>query len=143
MLPDTTGGSYTLAASTGTVGGDNPSTTVTGAITISNIPEGTNVTLSVTGACTLSKTITSPECKPINTLPYYEPFDYTVGASIGSQQKWSNYNSGDDVLVVTNNLSYAGVSPIGNSASFSGAGFDCMKNLQVQLLQKVIYSLRF
>jgi len=127
-IPFTGGGtgSYTLVASTGTVGGDNPSTTATGSITISNIPEGTNVTLSVTGACTLSKTITSPECKPINTLPYYEPFDYTIGASIGSQQKWSNYNSGDDVLVVANNLSYAGVSTIGNSASFSGAGFDCM-----------------
>ncbi|MBP9848860.1 MAG: T9SS type A sorting domain-containing protein [Flavobacterium sp.] len=123
-IPFTGGGtgSYTLVASTGTVGGDNPSTTATGTITISNIPEGTNVTLSVTGACTLSKTITSPECKPINTLPLNESFPYTVGNSLNAEQKWTIVNTGDNILIEAGNLSYTGITPSGNSVSFIGTG---------------------
>lgn len=123
-IPFTGGGtgSYTLVASTGTVGGDNPSTTATGTITISNILEGTNVTLSVTGACTLSKTITSPECKPINTLPLNESFPYTVGNSLNAEQKWTIVNTGDNILIEAGNLSYTGITPSGNSVSFIGTG---------------------
>jgi len=126
-IPFTGGGtgSYTLAASVGTVGGDNPSTTAAGTMTISNIPEGTNVTLSVTGACTFSKTITSPECKVTNTLPYYEGFNYTAGNSLGAEQMWTNINSGDIISATAGSLSFTGLSNVGNSVSFAADGIDC------------------
>jgi hypothetical protein len=69
--------------------------------------------------------VTAPDCKPINVLPYNEPIDYEVGSSVGSQQKWSNYNSGDEVLVIADNLVYNGLTTTGNAASFSGAGSEC------------------
>jgi hypothetical protein len=126
-IPFTGGGtaSYTLAASAGTVGGDNPSTTAVGTITISNIPEGTNVTLSVTGACTLSKTITSPECKVTNTLPVSEPFNYSLGTTLNTSQMWTNTSVGsDEITTVSGNLSYTGITSTGNSISLSGTGSD-------------------
>lgn len=115
---------YTLNTSAGVISGDNPSTTAAGNIIISGIPEGTGVTLSVSGGCTFNKVMTSPECKPINTLPYSEPFNYAVGNSIGGEQKWTNVNTGDNVLVATGNLNYTGITSTGNSITFSGAGID-------------------
>ena len=119
-------GTYTLSTSgVGTIGGDNPSTTATGNITISNVPEGTNVTLTTTGLCTLSKTVISPECKVINSLPFSESFPYAVGSSLGVQQKWTNVNTGDDIVSVANSLTYSGVTTSGNSIMFSGTGIEC------------------
>lgn len=126
-IPFTGGGtgSYTLASSAGTIGGDNPSTTAVGTITISNIPEGTNVTLSVTGACTLSKTITSPECKVTNTLPVSEPFNYSLGTTLNTSQMWTNTSVGsDEITTVSGNLSYTGITSTGNSISLAGTGSD-------------------
>lgn len=117
-------GSYTLSATSGTISGDNPTTTATGNIIISGVTEGTNVTLSVSGACSFNKVITASECKPVNSLPYNEPFNYTVGNSLGSEQKWTNVNTGDNVLVTTGNLNYTGITSTGNSVSFSGTGID-------------------
>lgn len=125
-VPFTGGGtlSYTLSSDSGTISGDNPSTTAAGNIIISGIAEGTNVTLTVTGGCGLNKIITAPECKPINTLPFYDTFDYTVGNSLGLEQKWTNVNSGDDILVSTGNLTYSGLNTTGNSVTFDGTGID-------------------
>jgi len=118
-------GAYTLATNAGTIGGNNPSTTAAGDITISNIPEGTNVTLTVTGACTFSKLITAPECKPVNALPYSESFPYTVGNSLGAEQKWTNITSAsDNILASSGSLTYTGVTSTGNSVTFSGTGND-------------------
>lgn len=116
--------SYTLNTSSGVISGDNPSTNPTGNIIISGIPEGTGVTLTVSGACSFNKVMTSPECKVTNTLPYSEPFNYTIGNSLGAEQKWTNVNSGDNVLLVAGNLNYTGITSTGNSISFSGAGID-------------------
>ncbi len=115
-------GTYNLSVNAGTLGGDNPTTTATGTITVTNIPEGTNVTLTVAGSCGFTKVVTSPECKPVNTLPYIESFPYTVGTALGGSQKWTNVNTGDDILVSTGSLSYPGVISSGNSISFTGAG---------------------
>jgi hypothetical protein len=117
-------GTYTLSTSAGTLGGDNPSTNASGNITITNIPEGMNAILTVTGTCSFTKNITAPECKPVNTLPYTEHFNYAIGNSLGAEQMWTNVNTGDNVLVVTGNLTYPGITSSGNSVSFSGAGFD-------------------
>ncbi|MGX7667553.1 T9SS type A sorting domain-containing protein [Flavobacterium pedocola] len=118
-------GTYNLSSNVGTIGGDNPSTTATGNITITNIPEGTNVTLTVSGTCNLTKPVTSPECKIDNTLPFNEPFNYTVGTALSTSQQWTNTSTGsDEILATTGNLSYAGITSTGNSVTFSGTGSD-------------------
>lgn len=127
-VPFTGGGSgtYTITPSSGTVGGDNPATVAAGNITVSGITEGTNLTLSiVSGSCTYSTLLSSPECKVVNTLPFSESFPYTVGSSLGVQQKWTNVNTGDDIVSVANSLTYSGVTTAGNSVMFSGAGIEC------------------
>jgi hypothetical protein len=127
-IPFTGGGTGTYNLSTsgiGTIGGDNPSTVATGNITITNVPEGTSVTLTTTGLCSLTKTVLSPECKVINTLPYSETFPYAVSSSLGVQQKWTNVNTGDDIVSVANSLTYTGVTTAGNSVLFSGTGIEC------------------
>ena len=116
-------GSYTLSTGgVGTIGGANPSTTAAGDITISNIPEGTSVTLTVSGACAFTRAVASPECKPVNPLPYQESFPYTAGGSLNAEQKWSLVNSGDNVTIASGNLSYPGITSSGNSITFSGDG---------------------
>ena len=65
-----TGKTFVITSTAGTVSGDSPSNTETGTITISNIPEGTDITVTVTdtnngGVCNLSKEILSPSCLPI------------------------------------------------------------------------------
>ena len=120
-------GSYTLATSAGTIGGDNPTTTAAGNITISGVSEGANVTLTVTGACSFTKLVTAPECKPVNALPYSEGFPYTAGNSLGAEQRWTNVNTGDNIVATTpsSSLAYAGVTSTGNSVTFTGAGIEC------------------
>ncbi|MFN7015362.1 MAG: T9SS type A sorting domain-containing protein, partial [Bacteroidia bacterium] len=109
----------------GTVGGDNPSTVAAGTITITGVTENTNITVTITGGtCNISRNVTSPACKPVNTLPYVESFDYAVGSALGAQQRWTNLNSGDEVTAVSGSLTYTGVPTAGNSVLFSGAGID-------------------
>ena len=123
-IPFTGGGTatYSLSATTGTISGDNPSTATTGNIIISGVSEGTNNTLTVSGGCDIVKTITAPECKPINTLPFSDSFPYTVGNSLNNEQKWSILNTGDNIVAATGNLNYTGITSTGNSISFGGAG---------------------
>lgn len=116
---------YSIVSTSGTIGGDNPTSVAEGNILISGITEGTTATVTITGGtCNLSQDIVATDCKPINALPYAEHFNYTVGAALGAQQKWSNVNSGDEILISAGNLNYTGVPAEGNSASFSGAGID-------------------
>jgi hypothetical protein len=142
-IPYTGGGSatYTTVPASGTVGGDNPSTVATGNITISGISEGTNFSATVTGGtCSLSSSLNSPECKPINPLPYTEHFNYTVGNSLGTEQTWTNVNTGDNVLAVTGNLAYTGITSSGNSISFSGAGIEAFTPFTSTTSGTVYYS---
>lgn len=127
-IPFSGGGNatYVITPLSGTVAGDNPSTSATGNIIISNIAEGTNFSATITGGtCNLSSTALSPECKPINTLPYSESFNYTVGSSLGSSQKWTNVNTGDNIVAAAGSLSYTGVTSSDNSITFTGSGIDC------------------
>ncbi|MES2864203.1 MAG: hypothetical protein V4666_08805, partial [Bacteroidota bacterium] len=116
---------YVVTPTSGTIGGDNPTSVAAGNITILGVTEGTAYSVTVTGGtCNLSTNGNSPECKATNTLPYSEPFNYTVGNSLGAEQRWTNVNSGDNVLVVAGNLNYTGITSTGNSISFSGTGID-------------------
>lgn len=124
-IPYTGGGSgtYIITSSAGTVAGNNPNTVAAGNITITGVPEGTNITVSITkGVCSYPVSVIAPECKVVNTLPYSESFPYTVGNNLGGEQKWTNFNSGDFVTVAAGNLTYSGVTSSGNSVTFSGTG---------------------
>lgn len=127
-IPYTGGGTgtYTITPSSGTVSGDNPGSVAAGNIIISGINEGTALTLNVvSGTCPYSATLNSPECKPINALPFSEPFNYTVGSTLGSTQIWSNSNTGDEVSAVTGNLTYTGITSSGNSVTLGADGKEC------------------
>jgi hypothetical protein len=126
-IPYTGGGSgsYIITPSSGTVSGtgDNPNTVAAGNIIITGVTEGTNLTVNiVNGSCPYQSNVTSPECKPVNTLPYQESFPYTVGGSLNAEQKWSLVNSGDNITIALGNLSYAGITSSGNSITFVGTG---------------------
>src|SRR5690606_12221492 len=60
----------------------------------------------------------------IQTLPYTESFDYTVGSNLNDQAIWINNFTGDDVIINAENLSYSTLSGAGNSVSFDGSGAD-------------------
>lgn len=124
-IPFTGGGNatYTITTTTGTIAGNNPTSAATGNILINGIPEGTSPTVSVTGgSCNFTRIIASPECKPVNTLPLTDSFNYTVGSALTSQQLWSKLNTGDDLSVATGNLVYTGITSSGSSVSFVGSG---------------------
>ncbi len=114
---------YTVSASAGTVGGDNPTSVVAGNIVIDGVPENTDITVTITGGtCNFSIPITSPHCIEPNALPYNEPFNYTPGTALGASQMWTIDNTGDNILAVSGNLSYTGITSTGNSVSFVGTG---------------------
>ena len=113
---------YTITG--GTVSGDNPNSVAAGNIIVT-LTEGTAFAINISGStCNFDVNGLSPECKPINTLPYFEPFNYTAAQTLGSQQMWTNVNSGDDVVIKAGNLTYGSTTGTGNSVEFSGAGMD-------------------
>jgi hypothetical protein len=127
-IPYTGGGTsgYVITPSSGTVSGDNPNTVAAGNILITGISEGTNLTLNVVnGVCSYPTSLNAPECKPVNALPYSEPFPYAAASTLGSSQRWTNVNTGDDILAASGSLTYPGYASSGNSVTFSGAGIDC------------------
>ena len=76
------GNTFIVTSTAGSVGGDSPSTMESGTISITNIPEGTDITISVSdtadgGVCDLSANIDSPGCIPlvINELLYDPALD--------------------------------------------------------------------
>ncbi|HNP33578.1 MAG TPA: T9SS type A sorting domain-containing protein [Flavobacterium sp.] len=124
-IPYTGGGtgSYTITPTSGTVAGDNPGSVAAGNIIINGVTEGTALTVNVvSGVCSYQTNVTAPDCKPVNALPYEETFPYTVGTALTATQTWSNVNTGDSVTTIAGNLSYTGITSLGNSVSFSGTG---------------------
>ncbi len=124
-IPYTGGGSgsYTITPSSGTVGGDNPASVAAGNIVISGVAEGTALTVNIiSGACSYQSNVNSPECKPVNPLPYLESFPYTVTGSLNGEQRWSLVNSGDNITIAVGSLAYPGIAATGNSITFVGTG---------------------
>ena len=137
-------GSYTITPTAGTVAGDNPATVAAGTILINGVAEGTNITVNiVSGTCTYLANVTAPECKPINPLPYYEPFAYAEASSLGASQQWSNVNTGDNIIVAGGNLlpAYPGLNPSTTGyAIFAADGIDCSTSFTAQTTGTVYYS---
>ena len=64
----------------------------------------------------------------IQTLPTTESFTYTAAENLGDQGAWTNYFTGDEILIESGNLSYSGLAGTGNSISFDGGGKDPVLN---------------
>lgn len=125
---------YTINSTSGTVGGDDPSTMATGTITITGVSEGTDITVTVGdgGLCDLTSNITSPACDAIESLPIYENFDY--GSSAGdltavSGGVWVNHSGTTPVGYATTSLSMTGYSSsgVGGSAALTGSNSEDVK----------------
>lgn len=122
-----TGGTFTITSTSGTIAGDNPSTVASGNIIVNGITEGTSITIHTVGvSCDWTLAIPSRDCKPVNTLPFYEPFPYAGGYALGSSQMWQYISTGDDITGVSPGLSYTGLNTSGNAVSFSGSGNDAL-----------------
>ncbi|MES2864202.1 MAG: T9SS type A sorting domain-containing protein [Bacteroidota bacterium] len=118
---------YVVTPTSGIVGGDNPTSVVAGNIIITGITEGTPYSVNVTGGtCNFTTNGNSPDCKPTNTLPLNEPFNYTAGNSLGLEQTWAYVSSGDAITVDASNLTYGTLVGTGNSVVFSGTGNDAI-----------------
>lgn len=131
-IPYTGGGNATYTVTTtGTVTGDNPSTTAAGniIITMNESSMGTfTVTVGSGPTCSFTFTFTSPDsCIGTNTLPVNEPFNYSVGTPLNFSQMWKNTSVGsDEILATSGNLTYTGITSTGNSVSFAGTGSDTL-----------------
>jgi hypothetical protein len=130
-----------LTTNSGVIGGDNPASIANGTITLTGITEGTSYLVTATqGTCSKQVGGNSPECKPINPLPYYDSFNYTVGSSLGALQTWTNVNSGDNITTTTGSLTYTGLTTAGNSVSFAADGIDCFSPITSTNSGTVYYS---
>ncbi|RKS01405.1 T9SS type A sorting domain-containing protein [Flavobacterium sp. 102] len=144
-IPYTGGGNatYVITPTSGTVGGDNPSTVAAGNITISGVAEGTNFSATITGGtCNLNTSANAPECKPINTLPYAEPFNYAEASNLSQSQKWSNITAGGDEIIVAGGTmaAYPGLTSTNGFVIYGGAGNDVSTQFTPQTTGTVYYS---
>jgi len=94
---------YTVTSNFGTVdlSMGNPTTDATGTITITNISEGTDVSITVSDddLCDLSTVIASPSCNALLNLPFTETFTYANGSLLGNGN-WENHSGTEgDILV--------------------------------------------
>jgi hypothetical protein len=88
---------------------------------------------------TYTITLNTPPATPI----VYEPFDYTVGSALQGQGGWTAFNTGDDLLIASGNLSYPDLAPsTGNKLSFAGIGIDAYNEFNASGIAsgKVYYS---
>jgi hypothetical protein len=134
-----TGITYTITAKddmgndVGTIGGDNPDSSATGTITVTGIPEGTEVDIKVVGgtgsSCDLTETLRSPFCK---SFPVYESFDYTLDTDLIASDEWqdaSTSSTPNNIQVIAGILGNpygAGQfpDPVGGMANLEGSGSD-------------------
>lgn len=74
-------------------------------------------------------------------LPYYDGFAYS-GTALQTQTGWAALNTGDDIAIVSGNLSYAGLqASTGNKISFAGSGIDTTLSVAAQTSGTVYYSM--
>lgn len=141
---------YTITASAGTIGGDNPSTATSGKITVTGIPEGTDVTVTIKGdnnsSCDFTRTLFSPACIP---FPIIETFDYTADTNLTDAVNWQTTStSKDKVQVVSGTLANPFQAtdfpnPTGNMVTFAGGGADPFIEFNQQNSGKIYTSFLF
>ncbi len=113
-------------------GGTRVNTFDTGAITLTGLSSGVHslyVELVDNSGAVLSPEVNATVNFTVNnilqSLPFFENFNYTVGENLGDQPIWQNQNSGDEIVIDSGNLTYSGLAAsTGNRISFSGSGQD-------------------
>ncbi|MBG7611526.1 lamin tail domain-containing protein [Polaribacter sp. BAL334] len=103
------GNDFVLTTNAGTIGGDSPTSSSTGTITISNIPEGTDITFTASdtadgGTTSKTKNIDSPACIP---LVMNEIFYDVTGGDVGDANGDGLRDAGDDEFIEFVNTSGA------------------------------------
>ena len=74
-------------------------------------------------------------------LPQYDGINYNSGTPLQTQLGWTAINTGDDILIASGSLSYAGLqASTGNSVTFSGGGIDTAKLFAQQASGTIYYS---
>ncbi len=113
---------FVVTSTAGDVGGDNPTNTATGDIVISNIPEGTDITITMDdtaggGLCSLERFVASPVCEPTGTvdLELQGILDFTV-PSAGNDGKAIHVVATADIA----DLSVYGIGTAGNGGGTDG-----------------------
>ncbi|MFK5879696.1 MAG: T9SS type A sorting domain-containing protein [Flavobacteriaceae bacterium] len=94
---------YNVTTTSGSIGGDSPTSMASGTIIITGIAEGTDITVNVEngGLCNLDSNVTSPTCIPGLTLPHSDDFSYADGSLIGNSA-WANFSgTSGDLLVAS------------------------------------------
>lgn len=73
----------------------------------------------------------------------YEPFDFSAGTILQTQPGYTLANTGDDLLIAANSLTYTGLAAsTGNKLAFGGAGIDATRDLSTaQTAGTTFYSL--
>ncbi len=90
----------------GTISGDDPSNMSEGIILISGVEENSDFIVTFLGeptnsSCDFTRTINSPNCVPLLSLPYNDSFDYADG-SLTASSNWNNFSGNEGDLVVEN-----------------------------------------
>ncbi|MFC0603150.1 T9SS type A sorting domain-containing protein [Winogradskyella pulchriflava] len=113
---------FVVTSSAGTVGGDDPSTIESGTIIITNIPEGTNITITLDdtasgGLCSATYNVTSPTCIPVGSvdLEFKGILDLTVPSG-GSDGKAIHVVATADIA----DLSVYGIGTVANGNGSDG-----------------------
>ncbi|MEY4834070.1 MAG: hypothetical protein RI980_185 [Bacteroidota bacterium] len=124
-------GTYTITAPGASITGDNPSTAAIGSVilTYNESTLGTStVQISSGPTCSFTFSVTSPDsCIGTSTIPVNESFNYSAGTALSFSQMWKNTSVGsDEILAVSGNLSYTGITATGNSVALAGTGSDTL-----------------
>ncbi len=97
-------------------------------VSLTNLAEGQHtITISLVDNShnpldpAIETTISFTIIDPLTSLPYQDSFNYNL-SSLNGQNKWQELYSGDDIMVVDQNLTYDGTTSTGKMISFSGSG---------------------
>lgn len=74
--------------------------------------------------------------------PFLEPFNYTIPGVLQTQAGWAVLNTGDDLVLASPSLTYAGLpASTGNKVTFGGAGIDASRDFAAVSTGTVYYSI--
>ena len=97
-------------------------------VSLTNLSEGQHtITISLVDTShkplnpAIESTVSFTIIDPLTALPYQDSFNYNL-SSLNGQNKWQELFSGDDIMVVDQNLTYDGTTSTGKMISFSGSG---------------------
>ena len=70
---------------------------------------------------------------------FVEHFDYSAGDLI-TNAAWTGLNTGDEIQVVSNSLTYTGITSSGNKVQFEGVGRDASRSVGTEVTSGTLYA---